>query len=193
MSEFVNTIDILGDLNVYYQIFNKTIAEFKDDKLTTVGEYAFYSCASLTEVDLPNCTNLYMRSFNYCTNLKKVNIPSVTTIDSEAFFMCKALEIIDFPSCSIIAASSFGNCQKLKAVVLRKSDVVCQLYSINAFADTPIANGTGYIYVPSALLSDDDASKDYRRATNWTTFQFRALEDYTVDGTITGSLDESKI
>jgi hypothetical protein len=31
--------------------------------------------------------------------------------------------------------------------------------------------------------------------TNWTTFsaQFRALEDYTVDGTTTGELDESKI
>ena len=55
--------------------------------------------------------------------------------------------------------------------------------------------GTGYIYVPKALLSDDDATKDYRRATNWSTYadQFRALEDYTVDGTITGELDPSKI
>jgi hypothetical protein len=34
--------------------------------------------------------------------------------------------------------------------------------------------------VPKALLSDDDATKDYRRATNWSTFanQFRAIEDY---------------
>ena len=32
-------------------------------------------------------------------------------------------------------------------------------------------------------------------ATNWSTYaaQFRALEDYTVDGTTTGELDETKI
>lgn len=35
----------------------------------------------------------------------------------------------------------------------------------------------------------------YKADTNWSTYaaQFRALEDYTVDGTITGELDESKI
>lgn len=54
---------------------------------------------------------------------------------------------------------------------------------------TPIANGTGYIYVPSALI------EQYKVAENWSTYasQFRALEDYTVDGTITGELDETKI
>lgn len=50
-------------------------------------------------------------------------------------------------------------------------------------------SGTGYIYVPRALVDT------YKAATNWSTIadQFRALEDYTVDGTITGELDESKI
>lgn len=35
----------------------------------------------------------------------------------------------------------------------------------------------------------------YKAATNWSTYatQFRALEDYTVDGTITGELDSTKI
>ena len=46
-----------------------------------------------------------------------------------------------------------------------------------------------YIYVPSALIDS------YKAATNWTTFstQFRALENYTLDGTINGLLDPSKI
>jgi hypothetical protein len=36
---------------------------------------------------------------------------------------------------------------------------------------------------------------EYKAATNWSTYagRIRALEDYTVDGTITGELDESKI
>lgn len=48
----------------------------------------------------------------------------------------------------------------------------------------------GYIYIPRALVGDI-----YKYAANWSVFaaQFRSLEDYTVDGTITGELDESKI
>ena len=55
--------------------------------------------------------------------------------------------------------------------------------------NTPIASGTGYIYVPAALVDS------YKAATNWSNFaaQFRALEDYTVDGTTTGALDPTKI
>lgn len=42
----------------------------------------------------------------------------------------------------------------------------------------------------SAALVDS-----YKAATNWSTYadQIRALEDYTVDGTTTGALDETKI
>jgi hypothetical protein len=37
-----------------------------------------------------------------------------------------------------------------------------------------VANGTGYIYVPAALI------EDYKAATNWSLYadQFRAIEDY---------------
>lgn len=51
------------------------------------------------------------------------------------------------------------------------------------------ASGTGYIYVPAASVDV------YKNVGGWKAYaaQFRALEDYTVDGTITGELDESKI
>ena len=54
MSEFINTIDALGDDVVIDSIINKTITEFKDDKVTSVGQYAFYGCTQLSDVDLPN-------------------------------------------------------------------------------------------------------------------------------------------
>ena len=59
----------------------------------------------------------------------------------------------------------------------------------------PTGAKDGYFYVPRALLSDTDSTKDYRQATNWSTYstQFRALEDWTVDGTITGEMDWDKI
>jgi hypothetical protein len=66
---------------------------------------------------------------------------------------------------------------------------MCPLWNKNSFDSSSIAKGTGYVYVPRSLVDS------YKSATNWSTYanQFRALEDYTVDGTITGELDESKI
>lgn len=63
----------------------------------------------------------------------------------------------------------------LSTLVLAKEDTITTLSSTYLVLDgSPISNGTGYIYVPSALLNE------YREATNWVTFadQFRAIEDY---------------
>jgi hypothetical protein len=53
----------------------------------------------------------------------------------------------------------------------------------------PSGSKDGYIYVPSSLVDS------YTANSKWSTYatQFRALESYTVDGTITGALDKSKI
>ena len=50
-------------------------------------------------------------------------------------------------------------------------------------------DGTCYIYVPSSLIEQYKSDREWSKITN----QIRALEDYTVDGTITGELDERKI
>ena len=117
---------------------------------------------------------------------------SVTRLESHVFEYCTALAIVDVPKVTYIGQGTLGRCTSLLSVVLRNVEAVCTLDSlswVNTFRDTPIASGTGYIYVPRALVDS------YKAATNWSTYaaQFRALEDYTVDGTITGDLDESKI
>ena len=63
-----------------------------------------------------------------------------------------------------IGASGFINCTTLTAVIIRKSDSICTLTNINAFSGTPIASGTGYIYVPNDLVDS------YKAATNWSTY-----------------------
>ena len=118
----------------------------------------------------------------------------LTKVVAYVFLDCKNLIHVNLPSVTSIGTESFKDCSSLEVLIL-SSESICTLSNSNSFSNTPIAKGTGYIYVPRALLSDEDAAKDYRRATNWSTYanQFRALEDYTVDGTVTGELDESKI
>lgn len=83
---------------------------------------------------------------------------------------------------------SFYYCTNLKVLILRSASVVT-LANTNALIATAISGKKGYIYVPRDLVDE------YKAASNWVTYasQFRALEDYTVDGTTTGALDESKI
>ena len=111
-------------------------------------------------------------------------------IRSYAFQACASLTIADFLMVVRIQIYAFANCTALKALVLR-STTVCALENTLAFNGCPLGTtATGsYIYVPADLV------ESYKAATNWSSFasKFRALEDYTVDGTITGALDETKI
>ena len=97
--------------------------------------------------------------------------------------------MVDFPCLTNVAFNTFSNSTNLTCLALRTQNNICTLSGWSAFDDTPIYDGDGYIYVPSALI------EQYKTATNWTYFatKFRALEDYTVDGTVTGALDTSKI
>lgn len=156
--------------------------------LENMDTYVFQSCSSLKSVGFPLATHIGNYSFQRCTKLTSVNIPLVTSVASGLFNNCSALTSIDLPSVTNINSTAFSGCSILASVILR-SDTVCQLVYTNAFTNTPIAKGTGHIYVPSILIDT------YKTTGAWSNYadQFRALEDYTVDGTTTGELDESKV
>lgn len=154
-----------------------------------IGYYAFNCCYSLTSVNCPVAKAIEEAAFSCCESLRTVTFPKVEKIWAYAFEECTSLEKADFPSAEEIFLKAFVDCTSLKALILRNTEIVCELSLINAFSGTPVEDGTGYIYVPSALI------ESYKVATNWSNYatQFRALEDYTVDGTVTGELDMSKI
>ena len=151
-----------GDIDA---LIDRSITEISSSSATSIGSYAFYSCIALTTADFP----------------------VATSIGSYAFYFCRALTTADFPVATSIESNAFRSCSKLKSLLLRGNNV-CTLSNTSAFSSTPISSGTGYIYVPSSLI------EQYKAATNWSTYaaRFRALEEYTVDGTITGELDPAK-
>ena len=119
-------------------------------------------------------------------SITEISSSYAKTIGSSAFQSCSELTTVDFPVATSIGNYAFYSCSSLKSLLLR-GNKVCTLAK-NVFVSTPISSGTGYIYVPSSLI------EQYKVATNWSTYaaRFRALEDYTVDGTITGELDPAK-
>lgn len=156
--------------------------------LYSIGASGLSYNAQLVSIDSPNLQFVSQLAFQNDTALTRVCFPKVDSLDTKTFYGCSSLSYADFTSIRYVGKEIFYNCSSLNTLVIRKSTRI-DLSNINSFTNTPIAAGTGYIYVPAALVDS------YKSATNWSNYasQFRALEDYTVDGTTTGELDETKI
>lgn len=129
------------------------------------GFEAFAGCSNLISVSLPACEDVGAQAFRSCTSLSDVYIPNCTTVEAAAFRDCKALQSISLPVCSYIGIQAFQS-TNLNSIVLGSTSV-CSLSLNTAFEDTPIASGTGSIYVPASLV---DA---YKSAENWSYFSTR--------------------
>lgn len=125
--------------------------DYTNARVTTVGAYAFQNCSGLTSVSFPNVTSIGDYAFNAANKLAKADLPKVTSIGQHSFSAANALE----------------------ALILRNAEKVCSLGS-DAVSYTKISSGSGYIYVPAALVDS------YKAAANWQNYadQIRAIEDY---------------
>lgn len=165
---------VTGDMDCYAvfkfngsfarELLQRTIeGAYENDRVTSVGDYAFASASYLTSVDFP----------------------MVTAIGQYAFNGCIRITVADFASVNTIGASAFQNCYSLTALIIR-SDAVATLSNTNALGGcshilgakndvyNPNGDKDGYIYVPRSLVDS------YKAATNWSTYatQIRAIEDY---------------
>ena len=167
----------------------KSLVDVNMPKVTTVGAFMFSECTSLKSIELKSVDKLVSSMFYGCTSLESVAVPNATAISGNNVFRnCSNLAILDFPKLTKIPDYTFYGCTELKVLILRANRLV-SVTTRNVFNNTPLITGAGYVYVPF------DYIEAYRADVNWATHgvQFRALEDYTVDGTIYGALDESKI
>ena len=179
------------------RLVDKTLSgEYENDRVTSVGDYAFYSVENLKSVSFPSVTTVGASSFANCSGLASINFPMATIISDSAFTkcialtevrlpvvtriaglyafnQCSALTKVDLGAVTYIGNATFTGCGALVALIIR-TNTVCKIDNVNVLQATPIASGTGYIYVPSALVDS------YKAATNWSSFgdQIRAIEDY---------------
>lgn len=158
--------------------------QYDDTENVTDMSYMFYHCGKLTTIPRLNTRNVYIMSsmFCYCENLTKIDIshyyiPAIEFINNwcTQCYSLKAIIIRSFGSSYVLNGNAFTKCYHF-------TGTVNSTYNPNGDKD-------GYIYVPRNMVNT------LKSTTNWSTYadQIRALEDYTIDGTTTGDLDETKI
>jgi hypothetical protein len=184
-----------------YEMVKKTLeGEYENDRVTSIGGWAFSYLTKLKAVRMPLVTKTTESAFRGCYLLESVHLPSATTIAKETFRDCASLiEVVISPT-AVIGSSAFQNCAKLErfdtcetnlykatfsgckslAVLILRSGTICNLANANALENTAIANGTGFIYVPKTLEDGSDGVETYRAHSNWSVYadQIRAIEDY---------------
>ncbi|MDR2921812.1 MAG: leucine-rich repeat domain-containing protein [Treponema sp.] len=80
------------------------------NSVTSIEEWAFSSCTSLTSVTIPNSVTSIGSAFGGCTSLTSVTIPaSVTSIGAWAFAICTSLTNVTFATGSNISYTDFGS------------------------------------------------------------------------------------
>ena len=88
---------------------------------TSIGEYAFYECYSLTSVTIGNdVTTIGQKAFYGCSRLTSITIGNdVTTIGQKAFYGCSSLTSITIPdNVTSIGTSAFYGCTGLTSATI---------------------------------------------------------------------------
>lgn len=165
----------------FYECTNLAINDPKINA-THIGCMAFYntrlsgvlSCHKLAELEA--LKTVYGQFQN--TQLTKVadlgaiaSIPAGYSSGRGVFHSCLQLITVLLPSTiTSIGAYAFYSCSSLTSIISLAT--TAPTLGDRALASTPIASGTGYIYVPDASVAD------YQAATNWATYASQ-IKGYT--------------
>ena len=153
--EKVELIQAPSTINSSYEI---------PDSVTTIGDYAFSGCTSLTSVIIPDSvTTISSYAFRHCTSLSSVTIPDgVTAIGDYAFSGCTSLSqitfmgdapFIDEGAFSRVTATSYylvGNPTWTEDVLLNYGGTItweayeCTEHSYGAVVTEPTCTEQGY-------------------------------------------------
>ena len=127
----VLTISGTGKMTDYH--YYDSTPFYKDTKIkvitidfgvTSIGEYAFSNCTSLTSITIPSSvTSIGGGAFCWCTSLTSITIPSsVTSIGGGVFEYCTGLTSVAIPdSVTSIGGGVFEYCTRLASITIPDS------------------------------------------------------------------------
>ena len=121
--------------------------------VTSIGDWAFYDCYSLSEIVIPSSvTSIGDSAFSGCRSLSEIVIPSsVTSIGDSAFSGCRSLSEIVIPSSvTSIGDWAFYDCYSLSEIVIPSS--------VTSIGDSAFSGcrSLSEIVIPSSVTSIGD-------------------------------------
>ena len=132
------------------------------DGVTSIGDYTFEDCISLTSITIPDSvTRIGDSAFNGCTSLTNITIPnSVTDIGRSAFEGCSSLTSITIPdSVTWIGYSAFEGCASLTSITIPDSVTIienCAFKDCTSLTAINVATGNqNYVSVNGVLYDVD--------------------------------------
>lgn len=195
----LNMSSVTNVSRMFYNCESLTSVELLDLPKVTSMDYLFAGCSNLVDVKLNNSgLNGKNTGFTY------------------VFSNCYKLELVDLSDYSSYypirdhsnnyGLSLFNNCYRLKYVIIRnfgEKYALCNSWNDKAENDTfkncylfkgtkhstynPSGTKSGKIYVPRNMVNTLVDTRSY----SWGEYLFRALEDYTTDGTTTGEFNRT--
>ena len=137
--------------------------------VTSIGNYAFNGCSSLTSIQIPNSvTSIEWGAFLDCNSLTSFQIPnSVTSIGYEAFSHCESLTSIEIPdSVTSIGWGAFSYCESFASIEIPNS-----VTSIGSDAFYNCSSLTSIVW-NAKKCSDFSSSAPFENCSNITSFTF---------------------
>ncbi|MBE5732084.1 MAG: hypothetical protein E7353_03515 [Clostridiales bacterium] len=142
------------------------------DSVTSIREYAFRNCTSLTSITIPDSvTSIREYAFYYCTSLTSVMFgenSQLTSIGERVFYNCSSLTRIEIPSSvTSVNSSAFYYCTSLTSVTFEDSS---KLTSIGGWAFGNCTSLTSVTFGENSQLTSigDNAFRNCRSLTSIT-------------------------
>ncbi len=133
------------------------------DTVTTIGEYAFSGCSSLSTIILSSSVQtIGIYAFEGCSGLTSIVIPSsVQTIEYSAFEGCSSLTSIKISSSvQTIGNDAFSGCSSLTSIKIPSSVQTIEGYAFYG------CSGLKTVIIDSTPIASDPTSGDTGLLTN---------------------------
>lgn len=161
---------------------------YKNLPVTAIGDDAFYCCASLTEIILPDSvTTIGDRAFASCENLTYIGFSEnsqLTLIKNKAFFNCKKLTEISIPdNVTEIEWYAFDRCDNLKSVYITDINSWCNITFGNEYANPLYFSAS--LYLDNEIVTEVEIPNTMTAIKEYTFYNYSKLAKVIIPSSVT--------